>query len=123
MKLQLENKKVLLEAVQELRESSGHSIMTEEWGQKVASAFGVEAPVHTFKPSKTDPKGVMPNWNEELKNGEGDWDYTPFTGVYALSLLSNIVRHLGLETRGFFGRGSQYRADLEKVTEYVEGLE
>ena len=122
MKLQLENKKVLLEAVQELRESSGHSIMTEEWGQKVASAFGVDNPIGTFKPQRTDPKGVMPNWNEELKNGEGDWDYTPFTGVYALSLLSNIVRHLGLETEGFFGRGTQYRADLEKVTEYVEAL-
>ena len=118
-----ENKKVMLEALQELRESSGHSIMTEEWGQKVASAFGVEAPVHTFKPSKTDPKGVMPNWNEELNNGEGGLDYTPFTGVYALSLLSNIVRHLGLETKGFFGRGSQYRADLYNLSLYVEGLE
>ena len=123
MKVHTENKKVLLEAVQELRKSSGHSIMTEEWGQKVASAFGVEAPVHTFKPSKTDPKGVMPNWNEELNNGEGGLDYTPFTGVYALSLLSNIVRHLGLETKGFFGRGSQYRADLYNLSLYVEGLE
>ena len=123
MKLQIENKKVLLEAVQELRESSGHSIMTEEWGQRVASAFGVDNPISTFQPSETDPKGVMPNWNEELNNGEGGLDYTPFTGVYALSLLSNIVRHLGIETRGFFGRGTQYRADLEKVTEYVEGLE
>jgi len=118
-----ENKKVMLEALQELRESSGHSIMTEEWGQKIASAFGVDTPISMFQPQKTEPKGVMPNWNEELNNGEGDWDYTPFTGVYALSLLSNIVRHLGLETEGFFGRGTQYRADLEKVTEYVEGLE
>ena len=118
-----ENKKVLLEAVQELSESSGHSIMTEEWGQRVASAFGTKAPVDTFKPQKKDPKGVMPNWNEELNNGEGGLDYTPFTGVYALSLLSNIVRHLGLETGGFFGRGSQYRADLKNVSQYVEGLE
>ena len=123
MKLQLENKKVLLEAVQELRESSGHSIMTEEWGQKIASAFGVDTPISMFQPQKTEPKGVMPNWNEELNNGEGDWDYTPFTGVYALSLLSNIVRHLGLETKGFFGRGTQYRVDLENVSQYVEGLE
>ena len=118
-----ENKKVLLEAVQELSESSGHSIMTEEWGQRVASAFGTKAPVDTFKPQKKDPKGVMPNWNEELNDGDGGWDYTSFTGVYALSLLSNIVRHLGIETRGFFGRGTQYRAYLEKVTEDGEGLE
>lgn len=123
MKVHTENKKVLLEAVQELSESSGHSIMTEEWGQKIASAFGVDTPIYTFQPQKTDPKGVMPNWNEELKNGEGDWDYTPFTGVYALNLVQRIVRRLGLEGHGFFGRGSQYRADLEKVTEYVEGLE
>jgi hypothetical protein len=64
----------------------------------------------------------MPNWNEELNNGDGGWDYTPFTGVYALSLLSNIVRHLGLETRGFFGRGTQYRTNVEKIAEYVEAL-
>lgn len=123
MKVHTENKKVMLEALQELRESSGHSIMTEEWGQRVASAFGVDNPISTFQPSETDPKGVMPNWNEELNNGEGDWDYTPFTGVYALNLIQRIVRHLGLETKGFFGRGSQYRADLYNLSLYVEGLE
>ena len=118
----MKNKKELLKAVEKLHDGSGHSIMTEEWGQDIASAFGIEAPVHKFKPSKTDPKGVMPNWNEELNNGEGGLDYTPFTGVYALSLLSNIVRHLGLETGGFFGRGTQYRADLEIIGRYVDGV-
>ncbi len=122
MEAQKLDKKVLLEAVKELGDGSGHSIMTEEWGQKIASAFGIEAPVSKFYPQTTDPKGVMPNWNEELNNGKGDWDYTPFTGVYALYLIENIVHHLGLETRGFFGRGTQYRAYLENVTAYVEGL-
>ena len=122
MKVHTENKNVMLEALQELRESSGHSIMTEEWGQKVASAFRTKAPVDTFKPSKTDPKGVMPNWNEELNNGKGDWDWTSFTGVYALDLSQRIVQHLGLEVRQFFGRGTQYRTNVEKIAEYVEAL-
>ena len=112
----------MLEALQELRESSGHAFMTEEWGQRVGSAFGVEARGDTFTPQKTDPKGVMPNWNEELNNGKGDWDWTPFTGVDALDLAQSIVWNLGLETKGFFGRGTQYGEYLEKIAEYVEGL-
>jgi hypothetical protein len=115
-------KKALLEAVEKLHDGSGHSIMTEKWGQEIASAFGIKAPVHKFKPQKTDPKGVMPNWNEELNDGKGDWDWSPFAGVYALSLASNIARKLELNDASFFGRGSQYRAHLENIGRYVDGL-
>ena len=109
-------------AVSELENSSGHSIMSEEWGQTIADAFGVRNPIETFTPQKGDPKGVLPNWNDELNNGKGGLDYTPMVGVYALTLSHRGVRKLKLEIHGFHGRGSQYRADIKKIREYVEGL-
>ena len=109
-------------AVSELENSNGHSIMSEEWGQTIADAFGVRNPIETFTPQNKDPKGVLPNWNDELNNGMGGLDYTPFTGVYTLTLSRKVVRKLKLEVRDYFGRGTQYREDIEKIREYVEGL-
>jgi len=87
--------------------TDGHTVWKSEFAEQVCAVLGVpwsEELVETF--NYEGGKGYLGN--------DGD------IGVYGLSLGYHIVKHLDLEYRDFFGRGSQAREYSRVIREKLQ---
>ncbi len=92
------------EALSELAEMGSHAIVSIEWAQKIGAPFGVTFVPVDYRRDPNNPKGPM-----------SDVDGASDTHVIA----ARICDALGIERRSFFGRGSQFRSDVEQAREAV----
>jgi hypothetical protein len=100
-----------LEAIEEMEKIGSHSIFledSEELVKDICEPFNIAPVWETFTPSKNNPKGPMPSWDDQSKV----WDYTPFKGVDGFYLAKLINRACDGNPSSGFGRGYAYRQDL-----------
>ena len=98
------------EALDYLEDEVGsHVMISGEQADAIGEPFGVTFEKKTFTPQRTDPKGVMPNWDKEKQ----EWDYTPFTAVDSFTIAAKLATTVGAKRGEFLGRGFQFRADIQ----------
>ena len=108
-----------LEAITEMEKIGSHSIFlegSEQLVNDICEPFGITPVWVTFTPSKTNPKGAQPSWDEE----KGDWDWSPFKGVDGFHLASLINQACSGESPRALGRGFRYRQDLANAKAALE---
>ena len=99
-----------LEALDFLEDEVGsHKMISGKLADAIGEPFGVTFEIQTFTPQRTNPKGVMPKWDEE----KGDWDWSPFSGVESFTIAAKLAKTVGAKRGEFLGRGFQFRADIE----------
>lgn len=99
------------EALTQLKEGGTHSFYRPDFAIEVQQAFGIEKPgVQRVRANTDDPKGLFVDdvGPGALVNGYASHD-----------LAMRIVNHLGLKVASYFGRGTQERACLRAIDEFL----
>ena len=108
--------KTKLEALDFLETEIGsHVMISGGQADAIGEPFGVKFIKQPFTPQRTDPKGVLPSWDEEKQ----EWDYTPYTAVSSFVISSKIANSVGAMRNAFMGRGFQFRADIEATRKVI----
>jgi|TARA_R110000765_G_scaffold185575_1_gene291220 hypothetical protein len=105
-----------IEALEYLEKEVGsHVMISGELADSIGEPFGVKFDYTTFYPQLEDPKGVLPNMNED-----GSLDMEPFTAVSSFVISSKIANSVGAMRNSFMGRGFQFRADIQAAREVID---
>ena len=96
-------------------EIGSHVMISGEQADAIGEPFGVKFKYQTFYPQLEDPKGVLPNYNDD-----GTLDMEPFTAVSSFVISSKIANSVGAMRNSFMGRGFQFRADIQAAREVID---
>lgn len=89
---------------------SDHSFLKPEAAVEIQKAFGMTGYVQTQRANTGHPKGL---------SVDGVKRNAKVQGYDAADLAQDVARHLGLEPRDAFGRGTRLRNACEAIQEHL----
>jgi len=98
-------------ALAKMQAMGTHVFYSPAFAVEVQEAFGMEPHTQNIRANTSDPKGLFVD--DVGRN-------TLVAGYSSHQLSTAICRHLDLKVHGYYGRGSQQRADMEVIDAFLK---